>query len=158
MAMPSRNTGKPPDFVLEVASPTTARNDYTDKRLDYASFGIPEYWRFDATGGRWYDAALAGDRLVEGAYQPITIHRSAASHLWGHSAALNLTVCWGGRRTALVEPGNRPIPADPRRRGGRPDGGRDQGRCRRSPRSGIGSGTAPPGKSIAGGGKTAPGG
>ena len=52
--------GKPPDFVLEVASPTTARNDYTQKRVDYAAFGIPEYWRFDPTGGRRYDAALAG--------------------------------------------------------------------------------------------------
>ena len=86
--------GKPPDFALEIASPTTARNDYTSKREDYAAYGIPEYWRFDATGGRWYDAALAGDRLVDGVYQPITIHRSAEGHLWGHSDALNLAVCW----------------------------------------------------------------
>ena len=27
--------GKAPDFALEVASPTTGRADYTDKRLDY---------------------------------------------------------------------------------------------------------------------------
>ena len=38
--------GKPPDFALEVASVTTALNDYTRKRDDYAAFGIPEYWRF----------------------------------------------------------------------------------------------------------------
>ena len=54
--------GKPPDFVLEVASPTTASNDYTDKREEYAAFGIPEYWRFDPTEGERYDAPLAGDR------------------------------------------------------------------------------------------------
>ena len=86
--------GKPPDFVLEVASPTTARNDYTRKREDYASYGIPEYWRFDATGGQWYDAALAGDRLVGGVYRPIPINRSAEGHLWGHSDVLNLDLCW----------------------------------------------------------------
>ena len=90
--------GKPPDFVLEVASPTTARNDYTYKRLDYAAFGIPEYWRFDPTGGQWYDAALAGDRLVDGAYQPIDISRSADGNFRGHSAALNLTLCWEAGR------------------------------------------------------------
>ena len=42
-----RDQGKPPDFVLEVASPSTGREDYTGKRNDYAAFGIPEYWRFD---------------------------------------------------------------------------------------------------------------
>ena len=39
--------GKPPDFVLEVASVTTGQGDYTRKRDDYAAFGVPEYWRFD---------------------------------------------------------------------------------------------------------------
>ena len=33
--------GKPPDFVLEVASPTTGHNDYIAKRREYAAFGIP---------------------------------------------------------------------------------------------------------------------
>ena len=42
--------GKPPDFVLEVASPSTAEIDVGDKRDDYAALGIPEYWRFDRTG------------------------------------------------------------------------------------------------------------
>ena len=86
--------GKPPDFVLEVASPTTARNDYGRKREDYATFGIPEYWRFDPTGGRRYDAPLAGDRLVNGVYQPIELVRVDEERLWGRSAMLNLDVCW----------------------------------------------------------------
>ena len=86
--------GKPPDFVLEVASIHTAQNDYTWKRVDYAGFGIPEYWRFDPTGGRLYDAALAGDRLVDGNYQPIQIVPGEEAQQWGHSAVLGLDVCW----------------------------------------------------------------
>ena len=86
--------GKPPDFVLEVASTTTGRNDYTDKRIDYQEFGIPEYWRFDPTGGRRHDAPLAGDMLVDGVYRPAEIIQSDGTHLWGHSQVLNLDLCW----------------------------------------------------------------
>ena len=43
--------GKPPDFVLEVASEGTGRRDYTVKRDIYAGYGVTEYWRFDHTGG-----------------------------------------------------------------------------------------------------------
>ena len=45
--------GKPPHFVLEIASENTAENDVTVKRDDYAAFGIPEYWRFDPSGGEY---------------------------------------------------------------------------------------------------------
>ena len=89
-----RDQGKPPDFVLEVASLTTRNRDLTDKRRDYASFGIPEYWRFDATGGRRYDAPLAGDRLQDGEYQPVRIQELEPGHLHGHSDILELDVCW----------------------------------------------------------------
>ena len=65
--------GKAPDFVLEVASPSTGRADYTDKRRDYERFGVLEYWRFDPSGGEYHDTALAGDRLVDSVYQPIDI-------------------------------------------------------------------------------------
>lgn len=86
--------GKPPEFVLEIASPTTRRNDETGKREDYANFGVPEYWRFDDTGGRLYRAALAGDRLVNGRYEPIEVVEVGWARIWGYSAALNLYVCW----------------------------------------------------------------
>ena len=89
-----RDQGKPPDFVLEVASPTTGKEDYTDKRADYAAFGVPEYWRFDSSGGRHHEAPLAGDRLVDGAYRPIEIVRTDETRLWGHSDVLNLYLCW----------------------------------------------------------------
>ena len=86
--------GKPPDFVLEVASKTTGVVDYTAKRGDYERFGIGEYWRFDATGGDYHDAALAADRLVEGAYQPVEIEPTESGVLRGYSDTLGLYVCW----------------------------------------------------------------
>ena len=85
--------GKPPDFVLEVASPQTYRNDIGRKRTGYQAYGVREYWRYDGSGGRWYPQSLAGDRLVDGVYQPITIESDGVSY-WGYSEALGLTVCW----------------------------------------------------------------
>ena len=89
-----RDQGKPPDFVLEVASETTKERDIIDKRRDYANFGIPEYWRFDPTGGRRHDAPLAGDRLAGGTYHPIEIIEIEPQHFHGHSAVLGLALCW----------------------------------------------------------------
>ena len=96
--------GKPPEFVLEVASLHTAQNDYTRKRTGYANYGVPEYWRFDPSGGDMYPTGLEGDRLQGGRrirgrivgarYQPITVHRVDADRWWGHSDVLNLDLCW----------------------------------------------------------------
>ncbi len=58
-----QDQGKPPDFALEIASARTADNDHTNKRRDYANFGILEYWRFDPTGNQSYDTPLAGGRM-----------------------------------------------------------------------------------------------
>ena len=86
--------GKPPDFALEVASATTGETDYTTKRRDYQAYGIPEYWRFDPSGGEYHDAALAGDRLVDGVYQPIEIEWLDENRCRGYSEFLGLYVCW----------------------------------------------------------------
>ena len=86
--------GKPPDFVLEVASFRTADRDYTYKRRGYAEYGIPEYWRFDNTGGEYYPEPLAGDQLVDGEYRPVPITKLDDDRLWGHSDVLNLDLCW----------------------------------------------------------------
>ena len=99
-----RDLGKPPDFVLEVASVTTADNDIGPKRRDYANFGIPEYWRFDPSGSDRYDAPLAGDRLVEGAYQPIEIAELESEHLHGHSAVLGIDLCWNRGELRWFDP------------------------------------------------------
>ena len=86
--------GKPPDFVLEVASKTTGVIDYTGKRIDYERYGIAEYWRFDSTGGLYHDVALAGDRLVGGRYRPIAVEWIDESRCRGYSEALGLHLCW----------------------------------------------------------------
>ena len=96
--------GKPPDFVLEIASPSTALNDYTRKRVDYAAYGIPEYWRFDPTDGDRYPAGLAGDRLVDGEYQPITIVKVDDKRYWGRSDGLNLDLCWEYGQLRFYDP------------------------------------------------------
>ncbi len=86
--------GKPPDFVLEVASPTTAVMDYTRKRREYEGFGVVEYWRFDPSGGEYHDAALAGDRLVDGRFVPIETERIDDRRQRGYSESLGLYLFW----------------------------------------------------------------
>ena len=86
--------GKPPDFVLEVASVSTGRRDYTVKRDTYAHYGVGEYWRFDHTGGLYHDAPLAGDRLVDGEYVPIPMVTGPEGILRGYSDVLGLELHW----------------------------------------------------------------
>lgn len=85
--------GKPPDFVLEIASPSTVRRDIAWKRPRYAALGVREYWRFDEKG-RHHRAKLAGDRLVDGQYQPIAVEEIEEGILQGYSAALDLIIRW----------------------------------------------------------------
>ena len=94
--------GKPPDFALEVASRATYRNDLYRKPAIYAQIGIPEYWRFDPTGGRFYGYPLAGDRLVEGVYQPIPLTTEPDGVLKGYSEVLGLCLCWSEEDNRLI--------------------------------------------------------
>ena len=85
--------GKPPDFVMEIASRSTGRQDVEKKRTAYANLGIPEYWRFDETGN-FHGTMLAGDRLVDGRYEPVSIETLEEGVLQGYSDVLNLFVQW----------------------------------------------------------------
>ena len=98
------HAGKPPDFVLEVASRSTGRRDYTVKREGYAAYGVREYWRFDHTGGRFHDAPLAGDTLTGEEYTPLPINRDPDGLIWGHSEALGLDLCWDAGTLRLRNP------------------------------------------------------
>ena len=102
--------GKPPDFVLEVGSETTGRRDVGAKRDGYAALGISEYWRFDPSGGRYHrspsmpGAALAGDRLVNGQYEPMPVHWTDEGDYRGHSPILNLELRWESGRLLWFDP------------------------------------------------------
>ena len=95
--------GKPPDFVLKIASPSTAHIDVGEKRTDYAALGIPEYWRFDETG-RHHGSRLAGDRLVDGQYEPLHIEELGEDTLQGYSEVLNLNIRWEGGQLRWYDP------------------------------------------------------
>ena len=92
------------DALLAVASVTTGQNDYTQKRDDYAAFGVPEYWRFDPSGGEYHDAPLAGDHLVDGVYQPIEVVQFGETTYRGHSAVLGLDLCWEDGQLRWYDP------------------------------------------------------
>ncbi len=86
--------GKPPEFVLEIASGSTARTDLGRKRDLYAELGISEYWRYDASGGDFYGEPLVGEHLVDGEYRRLETHVEDDGRVWGHSAELNLDLWW----------------------------------------------------------------
>ena len=85
--------GKPPDLVMEIASRRTGEIDVEDKPARYAALGVAEYWRFDETG-QFHGARLAGDRLVDGRYEPIPIETVQEGVLQGYSTVLNVLIRW----------------------------------------------------------------
>ena len=95
--------GKPPDFVLEIASRRTGREDTGGKRDDYAALGIPEYWRFDRTGEH-HGAKLAGERLAEGVYVAIGIEEMPGGSLQGYSPVLDLNLRWEQGELVFYDP------------------------------------------------------
>ena len=95
--------GKPPDFVLEVASESTAEIDVGEKRRNYAALGIGEYWRFDETG-EYHGVRLAGERLVEGEYLAIDVEELPDGSLQGYSEALDLHLRWERGELRFYDP------------------------------------------------------
>ena len=86
--------GKPPDWALEIASVSTRREDVNRKPGIYAHIGVPEYWRFDPTGGRYHGEPMYGGRLVNGEYQTIELTTEPDGVLKGYSEVLELYFCW----------------------------------------------------------------
>ena len=70
--------GRAPAFVLEVASPSTWREDVGPKRSVYARLGVREYWQYDPLGEH-LPARLQGERLTPSGY----VRQPAATALDG---------------------------------------------------------------------------
>ena len=84
--------GRSPDFVMEIASPSTWRRDATEKRRIYADMGVTEYVRFDPTGDHFTPPLVM--EILEGTeyrQQPLTT--DADGNLRAHSAVLDLDFC-----------------------------------------------------------------
>ena len=96
--------GKPPDFVMEVASPSTAANDMGYKRDLYAWLEIPEYWRFNPTKDKRYGPEFIGERLVDGQYVPYKLIEEPDGSVRSHSDILGLDFVWTGFSYDIRDP------------------------------------------------------
>ena len=96
--------GKPPDFVMEIASHSTRNADLVSKRRLYAELGIGEYWRYDQTGGDFYGDPLVGERLIDGEYQPLRMREDEDGRVWARSEALNLDLYWDDGELRFWDP------------------------------------------------------
>ena len=96
--------GKPPDFVMEIGSASTANRDLYEKPAIYAEIGAGEYWLFDPPDGARYNFILKGLRLVNGEYQEIPMERGEDDNIRGYSAALGLYLCWEDGAIRFYDP------------------------------------------------------
>ena len=80
---------KAPDFVLEVTSRSTRKEDQGPKRELYRRLGVREYWQYDPTGD-YLEPALQGRELRGGEYEALPAAERGAGRLVLRSAVLGL--------------------------------------------------------------------
>ena len=95
--------GKGPDFVLEVASPNTWREDVERKPGVYAGLGVQEYFLFDPRGEH-FTPRLQGYRLVDGAYVRLPAVESIDRTLTMSSEVLGLDLRAKGEEMRFHDP------------------------------------------------------
>ena len=95
--------GKGPDFVLEVASPSTWREDVGRKRGVYAGLGVKEYWLYDPMGEH-LKPELQGNRLVGGGYEGRAAEESEDGTLTLRSETLGLELWARGGKMRFRDP------------------------------------------------------
>ena len=83
--------GKPPDFVLEIVSPSSRRRDREEKPLLYAKMGVPEFFLYDPQSKR--TPALSGFELQDGRYVRLPEEQLAESAIGVRSKMLGLYLC-----------------------------------------------------------------
>ena len=94
--------GKAPDFVLEVASKSTWREDAGPKRSLYAQLGVGEYWLCDPKG-EFHVQTLQGLLLADGQYWPLRPRREKGQ-LMVRSRALGLDLRMEGDNLRFRDP------------------------------------------------------
>ena len=85
---------KPPDFVLEVVSPSTRRRDEKEKPCTYAKIGVPEFFLYHPE--REPESALLGFKLCGGRggkYEPLPMERLPGGAIGVRSGVLGLYLC-----------------------------------------------------------------
>ena len=97
--------GKPPDWVLEMASLSADGDDRLKKRSRYAAMGVPEYWLFDPKGDVFRNGKprLQGFELVGGEYSPLE-SRLVAGKRMIRSEVLGLDVRADGKLLRFRDP------------------------------------------------------
>ena len=95
--------GKGPDFVLEVASPGTWREDVGPKREVYARLRVREYWLYDPLGEH-LTPELQGYRLVDGKYERQPLVESLDGRLALRSETLGLDLWVKGGEMRFRDP------------------------------------------------------
>ncbi len=93
----------PPDFVLEVASPTNVQNDLAGKNRIYARMGVREYWMFDPMGSL-LDPRLQGFELVDGSYRELEVLDRPGVDSARYSPVLDLEFHLRGDRLRIWDP------------------------------------------------------
>ena len=93
-----------PAFVLEVASPSTWRDDIGPKRSVYARLGVREYWQYDPLGEH-LPARLQGERLTPSGYvrQPVLTESDGTLALRSETLGLELRAA-PGREMRFLDP------------------------------------------------------
>ena len=92
--------GKPPEFVMEIASVSTWRRDRDEKPAIYESLGVREYFLYDPVGGR-LEPRLQGHVLRDGRYRPLRPERLPNGERGLRSETLGLWAYLQGPEQAL---------------------------------------------------------
>ena len=87
---------KGPDFVLEITTRSTRREDQVSKRELYRSLGVREYWQFDPTND-YLDPPLQGLELIDGEYRPLAAWCTLRPRRGTGSAGTDSRRRYGGR-------------------------------------------------------------
>ena len=91
--------GKVPDFVMELSSKGTYRNDLGRKMALYASLGIQDYCLYDAEA-LYLPSPIMGFTLVDGVYVPISANPDGGLHF----ATLDLDFYVGDAGLGIYDP------------------------------------------------------